>query len=477
MTMRAVVGGRVVTMDPDRRLLEPGTVLIEDDRIAAVGPVDAVEVPADADVIDARGMAVLPGLVNAHTHVSQILLRGGPSPDRGLLDWLFNVLYPGLDAYEADDVRVAATLYSVEALRHGVTTIVDNEDGGWGRYDEFGAATIGAFADCGIRAVYARMYCDGGVPMDRVLDVVMAKEPDVVHPDVVEPLDRVVRDLDALMRRFHGTAGGRISVWPSPGSPLSVTPDGLHAAQRLAAEHGTSWALHLAEIEAEEHVLGMTPTQYIDSHGCIDPRLLAGHCVHVDPHDIRLLARGGARVSTQPVSNGYLGSGVAPVPALLAAGLAVGVGTDDACCNDAVNLLADIKVLACLQKAVHRDAAVVSAERLLEMVTIDGARAVGMASDIGSLEVGKKADVIAIDLRRPQTTPAHDVAATLVYQAEGSEVDTVLVDGKVLVRGGRLSFLGAEDEQRLYADASERSEKILLRAGMAKTSRWSRWAR
>jgi atrazine chlorohydrolase/5-methylthioadenosine/S-adenosylhomocysteine deaminase/melamine deaminase len=251
----------------------------------------------------------------------------------------------------------------------------------------------------------------------------------------------------------------------------------MHAAQRLAAEHGTSWALHLAEIEAEKHILGMTPTQFIDSHGCIDERLLAGHCVHVDQHDIRLLARAGARVSTQPVSNGYLGSGVAPVPAMLAAGLAVGLGTDDACCNDSVNLLSDIKVLACLHKAVHQDAAVLTAERALEMITIDGARAVGMAADIGSIEVGKKADLVVVDLRRPQTTPSHDLAATLVYQANGSEVDTVLVDGEVLLRNGRLSFLTPEEELLLYEDAQARSEKILRRAGMAATSRWSRWSR
>jgi atrazine chlorohydrolase/5-methylthioadenosine/S-adenosylhomocysteine deaminase/melamine deaminase len=460
-------------MDGDRRVLEPGTVVVEDDRIAAVGPAHSTEVPGGAEVIDARGMAVLPGLVNAHSHVAQILLRGGASPDRDLFDWLFNVLYPGLGAYEPVDVEVATRLYCVEALRHGVTTVVDNEDGGVGRYEEFADASIRAFTDCGMRAVYARMYADAPAPaLDGLIATVMAKEPEVRHVDVVEPLPRIVADLDRIMRKHHGAASGRISVWPSPGSPVSVSVEGLHAAQRLATEHGTSWALHLAEVAAEHTALAMSPTEFLHDHHCLDGRLLAGHCVHVDARDIRLLTRAGARVSTQPVSNGYLGSGVAPVPQMLAAGLTVGVGTDDACCNDSVNLLGDIKTMVVLHKAVNRDASVLTAERALEMVTIDGARAVGMANDIGSLAVGKLADVVLVDLRHAQTTPAHDLAATLVYQAGGGEVDTVLVDGRVLVRGGRPTFLTPEEEQLLYEDAGDRAAKILARAGMRASRPW-----
>jgi cytosine/adenosine deaminase-related metal-dependent hydrolase len=473
LSILAITGGRVLTMDVARRVLEPGTILVEDDCIAAIGPESEIVVPPDAENIDARGMAVFPGLVNAHSHVAQILLRGGASPDRDLFDWLFNVLYPGLAVYEPADVEVATRLYCVEALRHGVTTVVDNEDGGVGRYDDFAAASIRAFTECGMRAIYARMYADAPHPgLGERIAAVLAKEPQVQHVDVIEPLARIVNDLDRIMRRHHGCANGRISVWPSPGSPVSVSVDGLHAAQRLAAQHGTSWALHLAEAAAEEVALTMTPTEFLHDHGCLDARLLAGHCVHVDDRDIRLLARAGSRVSTQPVSNGYLGSGIAPVPEMLASGITVGVGTDDACCNDSVNLLSDIKTLVVLHKAARRDASALTAERALEMVTVDGAKAVGLASDIGSLEVGKKADIVMADLRRAQTTPAHDLAATLVFQAGGSEVDTVLVDGSIVIRGGRPTFLTPEEEQLLYEDATDRAARILARAGMRGTRPW-----
>jgi atrazine chlorohydrolase/5-methylthioadenosine/S-adenosylhomocysteine deaminase/melamine deaminase len=251
----------------------------------------------------------------------------------------------------------------------------------------------------------------------------------------------------------------------------------MQAARRLAEQYDSSWALHVAEVESEARVLGMSSAEYLDVHNCLDARLLAGHCVHVTPRDIRLLLRAGTRVSTQPVSNGYLGSGVAPVVPMTTAGLTVGVGTDDACCNDSVNLLSDVKVLACTQKAVSADAAAITAEHALELLTIEGARAVGMSSQIGSLEVGKKADIAILDLARPQMVPAHDLAATLVYQANGSEVDTVLVDGRIVVRGGRVRFLSESEERDLYTDATARSAAILARAGIASTRSWRRLGR
>jgi atrazine chlorohydrolase/5-methylthioadenosine/S-adenosylhomocysteine deaminase/melamine deaminase len=471
----AITGGRVLTMDPERRVLEPGTVVVEDQFIAGVGAPGDVDT-AGAEVIDARGTAVLPGFVNTHTHVPQILLRGGASHDRGLLDWLFNVLYPGLAAYSDEDIRVGTLLYCAEALRAGITTVVDNEDVRPGDFARAGAAGIGAFTEAGIRAIYARMYFDAARPeLDELAATLRARSPGVIGADQSAGTDHVLADLDRLIRTHDGAAGGRIRVWPGPAIPFMVSEKGMRAAQQIAAERTGGWTMHVSEDPVEARVHWMNAPEYLHDLGCLDHRLLAAHCVHVDSRDVRLFRQHDVKVSTQPVSNSYLAAGVAPVPELLANGVCVGIGTDDANCNDSVNLISDMKVLALLHRAVHRDASVVTPEKILEMATIDGARCIGMDGEIGSLEVGKRADIVTLDLRHPQTVPAHDLAATIVFQAYGNEVDTVLVDGAVVMRGRVLSFLPTPAaEAALLRDAGERADAILARSGIAGSRAWRR---
>jgi cytosine/adenosine deaminase-related metal-dependent hydrolase len=472
VTAKAIINGRVLTVDPGREVAENGVVLIEGRHIAAVGTDPDLASNAD-EIIDASGMAVLPGLVNAHTHVPQILLRGGASQDRDLWDWIFNVLYPGLGVYTPADIEVATTLYCTEALLHGVTTIVDNEDAGWGRYEECADAAVRAFLRTGIRAVYAKMYADGGVPgAEAFYDRVMAKEPGVRHVDTLEELGAIARQLDAIHRAHDGAGGGRIEVWPAPLTPLAASVEALRLGQRLAREWGRSWTLHVDESRLERSVIGMSSTEFLARHQLLDERLLAGHCVHSSARDVRLLAAHGVRVSTQPVSNSYLASGIAPIPEFLSRGVKVGMGTDDGCCNDTVNLLADMKVLACLHRAKAEDPSILTAEQIVELATIGGASAAGMDDRIGSLEPGKLADIVLLDLRRAHMVPAANLAAALVWQANGSEVDTVLVDGDVVVRHGRPTFLTAEEEQDLYTDAAVRAAAIAQRAGIAASRPW-----
>jgi atrazine chlorohydrolase/5-methylthioadenosine/S-adenosylhomocysteine deaminase/melamine deaminase len=420
-------------------------------------------------------MAVLPGLVNAHTHVPQILLRGGASHDRSLLDWLFNVLYPGLAAYSVDDLRVAALLYCAEALRSGITTIVDNEDAGPDpdRFEEVARASIEAFQTSGIRAIYAKMFFDlTREEMNPLVGALMAKEPRVKHVDITAPTERILEGLERLIRVHHGSGDGRIQVWPAPTIPLVLSERGMHASQELAKRFGTMWTMHVSEDAVERRVHWMNTPEYLHNIGALDDRLLAVHCIHIDRRDVRLLAQHDVKVSTQAVSNSYLASGIAPVPDMLAQGMTVGMGTDDGNCNDSVNLLSDMKVLALVHRASTRDPSVITPEKILEMATIDGARALGMESLIGSLEPGKKADVILVDLRHPQTTPAHDLPATLVFQAYGNEVDTVLVNGKVVMRGRELAFLPRPEEHSFYQEASQRAEGILQRAGIEGRRPW-----
>jgi cytosine/adenosine deaminase-related metal-dependent hydrolase len=471
MVTKAIVNGHVLTMNPDRQLIKPGSILIEDDQIAAIGASDTINIAPDTEVIDATGMAVLPGLINAHTHVSQILQRGGPSHDRDLYDWLFNVLYPGLAAYTPEDARVAAQLYCAEAIRSGITTIVDNEDAG--QYESIAQATIESFQQTGIRAVYARMFFDAPrESMNEYLKSVMAKEPDVHHISNTESTDKAISHLENLIHQYHGTENGRISVWPAPSIPLVVSEKGLRESQRLAKENGTMWTLHLAESTIEQQVLWISPTEYLSNLGFLDDSLLAAHCIYVNERDIRMLRQHNVKVSTQVASNAYLGSGVAPIADMIALGLTIGIGTDDANCNDSVNLLSDMKLLAHIHRATSRDAAVLTPEKILEMATIDGAKAIGMEKQIGSLEVGKKADVILIDLNQPQMTPCHNIPAALVFQSYGNEVDTVIIDGEIVMRHRKLAFLPPEDEIPFYAKVNQSALDMLERAGIAPSRTW-----
>jgi cytosine/adenosine deaminase-related metal-dependent hydrolase len=457
-----VRNARVVTMDPDRRVLAPGYVAVRDDRIVEVGQQDQCRHDDAERVIDASGMAVLPGFVNAHTHAIHILMRGGLSDDRGLYDWLFNVVLPGLRAYRREDVEVAARLYCLEALRSGVTTFVDNVEAPTERWDMVADTAIGVYRDAGLRVMFARMFYDQ-TPADLlpVIDAIEAREPGVLHdPGGLEPAAEALAAIERLMRRHHGSGEGRIQVWPSPGVARFCTREGLLGARDLARRFGTMLTLHLAESPFDRYQEGFPSVEYLGSIGFLGPDVLAGHCVQIDTNDIRVLKAFDVKVANNAVSNQFLGSGIAPVVELQAAGVTVGLGTDDGNCNSSVNMVADMKVAALAQKGRYQRAAAITAEKVLEMATIDGARAVGLEREVGSLEPGKKADLVLVDLTGANMVPCHSVASTLVYQASGTEVDTVVVDGRLLLEGRRQTGLDAAAERELLGAAQGASERI-----------------
>lgn len=459
MGLTAITGGLVLALDERGSVFPGGTVVVEDSHIVAVGHPGTVATPPGAEVIDATGCSVLPGFINAHTHVSQVLLRGGISHSRVLYDWLTNIVLPGLKVYTDDDLRIAVRLYCAEAVRAGVTTIVANEEPDARDPEGMAAIALDVFAEVGLRVVYAWMYRDQapdvvwqGVPAERERDL-----------PTVTSLGPTFHAIERLHRRYRTRTDGRVQVWPSPATTAVMSAAGLRESTSLAGRLGTGWALHLAETTTEAELRGISPVRYLESIHCLDSRLLAGHCVHVDAGDIRLLARAGASVSTQPVSNCYLGSGIAPVPAMLAAGLTVALGTDDANCNDAVNPLADMKTLALLHRGVARDPKVLPPERILRMATSDAAKALHF-DDIGSLAPGKRADIITLRLDQPHLVPFHSPLAALVFQANGSEVDTVLVDGRPLMRRRKLTFV--DDLESFCAAAQAASAEVLQRSGL-----------
>jgi cytosine/adenosine deaminase-related metal-dependent hydrolase len=465
-----VVHGHVVTMDGDRRVLADGAVAVRDGEILAVGDTATLRPRYDPDtVIDAQGMAVIPGFVNAHTHVLDVLFRG-VGTDRDLYDWLFNVDKPAAAVMDGEDHEVAAAAYCTEALKAGVTTFVEN---GPGLAPETVRRKMDVYDRAGIRSVYGCGLVNR-IPGERraLVAAVRRTEPDVFRdgdatadPDpetlTTDPHDRLA-EIKGLMEEY-GDQPGR-SIWVAPTVARGCTPAALRAALDLAERHGVMATTHTAEAPFEERKR-RSSVAYLNDAGYLGERTLLGHCVHVTKRDLRVLAATDTRVAHNPLTNLALGSGIAPLPAMLTRGLTVGLGTDNTSASNTVNPLRDVRYLAMLHKATTGDAAVVTAERALELATIDAARAIGRGAELGSLEPGKRADVALIDLEYPHLTPRRNVPATLVYRARGFEVDTVVCRGEVVLENGRTTGLDGSEKERLER-TTRVGRRVVDRAGL-----------
>jgi cytosine/adenosine deaminase-related metal-dependent hydrolase len=439
-----VDGGTVVTMNAARDVLEDGAVAVEGGEIRAVGPAGELRADYDPDrVIDAGGHAVVPGFVDAHVHVNDVLLRG-LGGDRALHDWLLNVNKPGIAALGPDEEAISAALYCTEAIRSGITFFVDNAAGtGPGMWldADHRDARFGVYRDAGLRTVFAQEFVDERLAADdrfeRFLAAQTASRPGS-DPEPVEPLEtaEALDRIEGLIEADHAPEDRR-SVWPAPIYPWAVSPAGLRGAYDLAERYDVMTSTHVSEVTQQERNL-LSSVEYLDKVGYLGERALLGHCVHLDERDVRLLAETGTKVAHNLLTNLALGSGIAPVPTMHGYGVDVGIGTDNASASDTVDMLTDVRFAAMVHDGVRQDPGAITARKALAMATIEGARAVGRADDLGSLEPGKRADLVLVDLEHPHLTPAPDVVSALVYRARGSEVDTVLCDGEVIMTEGTI---------------------------------------
>lgn len=468
MTDLLVTNGRVVTQNPDREVIEGGAVAVDDDEITAVGPTDDLVAAHDADrVIDAGGGAVVPGLVNPHTHVSDILLRGSFAEDRDLLDWLYNVKRPGTLAMEPDEHELAATLYCIEAIQSGVTTFVENDtEVIWDDWAEI-EAKLDVYERSGIRNVYGAGIVDRGADAEfqELVRDIQARERGVDHPPLgtfVEETDDVLAEVDSLIETYHGTADGRQSIWPAPVVVETTTNEGFRRAYELAEKHDVMTTAHVAEAEAQEQ-RDISSIEYLRNVGYLGERALLGHCVQIGEGDVRLLAETGTSVAHNYMANMRLAAGYAPAVKMLDTGVTVGLGTDNSILSDTVNPLSDVRAMAGGHKGHHRDPSVVPTQRAFDMITIEAAEAIGRADDLGSLEVGKQADIAIVDMDHPHLTPSPDPVFTLVHNAQGFEVDTLLCAGEVVMQDREIESLDLEvgdvlsRAERTAADLVERT--------------------
>jgi len=434
-------GGTVLTLN-DRWEVFDGDVSIRDGRIAALGP--NLEGPHDR-VVEARGGYILPGLIQTHIHLCQTLFRGY-ADDLALMDWLRSRVWPMEAAHTPDSLRAAARLAATELLCSGTTSVLTMET----VHDT--DAVFEAIAESGLRATIGKCMMDFD-----------AQVPKRLQEETRASIDESV----AIRARWHGAAEGRLRAAFAPRFAVSCSRELLEAVAGLSDQHHAIVHTHASESREEIAIVqqatgARTNIEYLASVHLASPHLCAAHCVWVDERDQQLLADHDVKVMHCPGSNLKLGSGIAPVPEMRTRGITVSLGADGAACNNRLDMFEEMRLAAVLQ-AMRRGPGVLPAREVLWMATRAGARTLGLEDAIGSLEPGKRADVIVVDRDRPHLAPGPDPYSTLVYAARGSDVRTTVVDGVLLVD----EFAPVRvDRAEIAADARLAAHQLASRAGL-----------
>lgn len=428
----------IVTMNDAFDVVE-GSVSIRDGRIASIGP--EPREPHDA-VIDAGGDYLLPGFIQTHIHLCQTIFRGY-ADDLRLLDWLRTCVWPMEAAHDRASLRAAARLACHELLRSGTTAILTMES----VHDT--DAIFEAVAESGIRATI------GKCMMDAAHEDTPARLRENTRASIAESV--------ALHRQWHGTHDDRIRAAFAPRFAISCTRELLEAVAELSAGEQALVHTHASEqrdeIEAVRRIAGMANIAYLADAGLASPRLCAAHCVWVDQAERELIAAHDIKVMHCPGSNMKLGSGIAPVPEMLDRGICVSLGADGAACNNHLDMFGEMRLAALLQ-SVRQQPGALTARQALTMATRNGARTLGQEADIGSVETGKRADLILISRRGPHLMPDRDPYSTIVYATEASDVRMTMVDGRVLLGDFTATWADADE---VAATAREQAQALAAR--------------
>jgi 5-methylthioadenosine/S-adenosylhomocysteine deaminase len=428
-----VMNGTVVTMDAQRRIITDGAVAVRGDSIVAVGP--SAEIVAQyeaAKVVDAHGAIVMPGLINGHAHAAMSLFRG-MADDLGLDEWLKKYIFPAEARNVTEEFVVWGTRLGVlEMLRGGITTYADMY------YFEDAVARV--TKEAGMRGVLGETIIDFPAPDNKT---------------VPQALEYTQKFID------HWKGDPLIVAAAAPHSMYTCSAKTLQEAAGLARRNHAPILIHIAEapfeLQLSREKYGVTPVGYLAREGILGPDVTGAHCVWVDQADIATLAQYGVGCTNNPSSNMKTAAGVSPVVDMLAAGAAVGLATDGAASNNNQDLFEEMDLAAKLQKITRMDSRVLPAERVVEMATIGGARAVHLEKLIGSLEAGKKADLIVVDTTAPHATPMYNVYSQLVYALKATDVRSVVIGGKFVMEDRKMLTL---DEPAILAKANEYKAQI-----------------
>ncbi|MGI6144810.1 MAG: amidohydrolase [Clostridia bacterium] len=381
-------------------------------------------------IIDGENSLVTPGFVNCHTHAAMTMLRGY-ADDLPLMKWLQEMIWPREAHLDAEDIYWGSQLAVLEMIKSGTTAFADMYF-----YMEQTAQVV---LDSGIRASLSRGLIGNG-----------------------EMAQYALEENTELVKRWHGQGEGRITCMFGPHAPYTCPPDFLEKVMSLADEWGVGLHIHLAEtldeIEEIKGKYGKRPVELMDSLGLFQGRhVLAAHCVHLNENEIEILAKNKVGIAHNPESNMKLVSGVAPVPQLLKKGALVGLGTDGASSNNNLDMLEEMRTCALLHKVFSGEPTVLPANQVLRMATKDGAKVLGLEY-VGSLEAGQKADLLIFDLQKPHWTPLYNPIANLVYAAQSSDIKTVIIDGKIVMKDREVLTM---DEERIMFEAEKRGQELI----------------
>ena len=430
----------IVTVDAEDSIVH-GDLLIEDDRIVSVG-----SNKSKADItIDARNCAVIPGFIQTHIHLCQTLFRSA-ADDLALIDWLKKRVWPMEAAHSAESIAASARLGVAELIKGGTTCALTMET------VHHTSEVFRVVLESGFRATVGKCMMDKG---------------DEVPGGLRERTEDSIRDSIALLEQWHDADNGRIRYCFAPRFAVSCTRELLEQVSRLARERSVMIHTHASENRTEcemvESETGMRNVAYLDHVGLTGRDVVLAHCVHLADDEIEVLRQTQTNVAHCPSSNLKLGSGIAPIAKLLANEILVSLGADGAPCNNRLDMFTEMRSAALLQKAIHGPE-VLPARRVLRMATIDGARTLGLQADIGTIEVGKKADLSLIRLDHLHTSPhSEDVVSSIVYSAQASDVQSVVVDGRMLMNNRELLTL---DERSIIEQANTQTSDLLQRAGL-----------
>jgi 5-methylthioadenosine/S-adenosylhomocysteine deaminase len=429
-----VLGGTIVTMDGTRRVIDDGGIAVAGGRIVAIGPRDEIQRGFTArKKILAFGKVLTPGLINGHTHVPMVLFRG-LADDLDLQEWLTKYIFPAEAKNVTEEfVRVGARLGLAEMIRGGTTTYCDMY--------YFEDAIADETAKAGVR----------GVLGETIIDFPVAD-------------NKTNAEGMAYVERFVSRWKGHELIVPAiaPHAPYTVSEAHLRAVRAFSDRTGAPIVTHISETkrELDDSVKdkGASPVAYLDRIGFLNNRVIAAHVVWPQGTDIAILKRRGVGVVHNPQSNMKLASGVAPVPKMMSEGVFVGLGTDGAASNNDLNMWEEMDTVAKLHKVFSGDPRVISAQQAFELATIGGAQALHLDKEIGSLEVGKRADILILDRDTLNQIPLYNIYSDLVYATKGSDVETVIINGRIVMRNRRLLTL---NETTIKTEARALRDKII----------------
>ena len=426
-----IENGTIISMGKNG-IIRQGSVVIERDEIVDLGKADYIKhkYPCGYERIDAKNKVVIPGLINTHHHAAMSLLRGY-ADDYPLQEWLEKWIWPLERHMTKHDIYVGALLTAVESIMSGTTTV----NSMYHYFPEENEAK--AFSEIGLRGVIGHVCFSWRKDEDK-------------------------KALEDLARNWHGQANGLIRVSVDPHAPYTVDPDYMVELKQIKDElnmkYGSSenpiiWHIHVAETKDEKEKIRQAfginlkngIISYLDSLNVLGKDVLAAHCVWLEDEDIAIIKERNVKVSHNPVSNLKLASGISPIPKLLKAGVTVSLGTDSACSNNSPDIFETMKVAALLHKGVNLDPTVMNAEQVLRMATIDGAKALCWEKEIGSIEKGKKADIVIIDFNKPHLCPVYNEISHLVYSTKSADVETVFIDGRLVMENKMIKTVNVEE--------------------------------